>query len=67
DVYKRQVVDDLSHVESFVTVGERGEVINLDADGNELHTPDSYREKLKIERGELSRLPWRKPRRKSTQ
>ncbi|WP_136024035.1 hypothetical protein [Klebsiella oxytoca] len=47
------VVDDLSHVESFVTVGERGEVINLDADGNELHTPDSYREKLKIERGEL--------------
>ncbi|WP_137922873.1 hypothetical protein, partial [Klebsiella pneumoniae] len=31
------VVDDLSHVESFVTVGERGEVINLDADGNELH------------------------------
>lgn len=32
---------------------ERGEVINLDADGNELHTPDSYREKLKIERGEL--------------
>ncbi|HBS8451967.1 TPA: hypothetical protein MAT95_005448, partial [Klebsiella pneumoniae] len=28
------VVDDLSHVESFVTVGERGEVINLDADGN---------------------------------
>jgi len=47
------IVDDLSHVESFVTVGERGEIVNLDADGNELHTPDSYRAKLKIERSEL--------------
>ena len=47
------VVDDLSQVECFVEVGERGEVINLDAEGNELHTPESYRLKLEAERGGL--------------
>ncbi len=47
------VVDDLSSVDSFISVGERGEVINLDAEGNELHTPESYRSKLEVERTEL--------------
>jgi len=47
------ITDDLSKVETFVSVGKNGRVINLDADGNEVHTPESYYEKLCSERTDL--------------
>jgi len=47
------ITDDLSKVETFVSVGKNGRVINLDAAGNEVHTPDSYYQKLKSERMDL--------------
>ena len=47
------IADDLSKVETFVSVGKNGRVINLDAEGNEVHTPESYYEKLSYERADL--------------
>jgi len=46
------VTDDMSSV-VFVDVGENGEVINLDADGNQVMTPEAYKNKLKHDRKEL--------------
>ncbi|EJD6043684.1 hypothetical protein J9231_17290 [Providencia rettgeri] len=49
---KRNIVvtDDLSIVDSIISVGDNSEIINLDADGNEVHTPESYKQKLKRDR-----------------
>ncbi|MCA4960985.1 hypothetical protein [Pseudomonas sp. Y24-6] len=47
------VVDDISKIETFVSVGKNGEITTVNADGNEVHTPESYAKKLKKERGEL--------------
>lgn len=40
------VTDDLSPIDSLIEVQENGEIINLDADGNEVHTPKSYAIKI---------------------
>ena len=40
------VVDDISKVETFISLGKNGEILNLDAEGNEVHTPESYSQKL---------------------
>ncbi|WP_274643431.1 hypothetical protein [Pseudomonas serbica] len=47
------VVDDISKIETFVGVGKNGEVTTLTADGNEVHTPESYAKKLKNDRSEF--------------
>jgi hypothetical protein len=47
------IVNDLSHVESFISVGKNGKVINMDADGNEIHTPASYADKVALDRREF--------------
>jgi len=47
------ITDDLSKIETFVSVGKNGRVTNLNADGNEVHTPESYYEKLSYERADL--------------
>lgn len=47
------ITDDLSKIESFVSVGRYGEVVNLDAKGNEVHTPESYATKLRLTRHEF--------------
>ena len=46
------VTDDVSSVIG-VDIGENGEVINLDADGNEVMTPEAYEVKIKQERQPL--------------
>ena len=51
------VVDDISSVHTFISVGKNGRITNLDAEGNEVHTPASYAEKLTDDRAEFfSRL-----------
>lgn len=47
------VVDDISKIETFVSLGKNGEITKIDADGNEVHTPDSYTKKLKNERAQF--------------
>ena len=47
------VVEDISKVETFISLGKNGEIINLDAQGNEVHTPESYSQKLSKERQEF--------------
>ncbi|PWE39630.1 hypothetical protein C9I50_18360 [Pseudomonas prosekii] len=47
------VVDDISKIETFVSIGKNGEITTVNADGNEVHTPDSYAKKLKKEREDL--------------
>ncbi|MGP5566392.1 hypothetical protein ACTXN8_03225 [Pseudomonas helleri] len=47
------VVDDVSKIQTFVSIGKNGDIIRINADGNEVHTPESYADKLKIIRGEL--------------
>ncbi|WP_439826176.1 hypothetical protein [Aeromonas caviae] len=42
------VTDDMSQV-VFVDVGKNGEVINLDAHGNQVLTPEAYRDYLVVE------------------
>lgn len=32
------VVDDISKVETFISLGKNGEILKLDAEGNEVHT-----------------------------
>lgn len=44
------VVDDISKIETFISLGKNGEILNLDAEGNEVHTPESYSQKLSKER-----------------
>jgi hypothetical protein len=51
DVKKNVViVDDLSQVETFISVGKNGKIETLDAEGNEVHTPASYMKKLESDR-----------------
>lgn len=40
------VTDDISKIDSLIDIQENGEIIHLDADGNEVHTPDSYANKM---------------------
>jgi hypothetical protein len=47
------VVDDISKVATFISVGKNGRITNLDAEGNEVHTPASYTEKLVSERADF--------------
>ncbi|QIC69830.1 hypothetical protein [Acinetobacter indicus] len=47
------VVEDISQVESLINIEENGEVIHLDAEGNEVHTPDSYAVKINALRREI--------------
>lgn len=47
------IVDDLSQVETFITVGDDAEFIRVDIDGNEIHTPESYALKTKSQRDKL--------------
>lgn len=36
------IVDDLSKVETFIRIGDNSEIIRLDVNGNEVHTPESF-------------------------
>ena len=47
------VVEDLSQLDSLITVEENGEVYLIDADGNEIHTIDSYAKKLENSRASI--------------
>ena len=44
------VVDDISKVETFISLGKNGEILKLDAEGNEVHTQESYSQKISKER-----------------
>ena len=44
------VVDDISKVETFISLGKNGEILKLDAEGNEVHTQKSYSQKISKER-----------------
>ena len=47
------IVDDLSQVETFIRVGDDAEIIRVDIDGNEIHTPASYALKTQSQRDKL--------------
>jgi sRNA-binding carbon storage regulator CsrA len=47
------VVDDISTINTFISIGKNGKITHLDAEGNEVHTPASYAKKLEIDRGEF--------------
>lgn len=47
------IVDDISKIDSLINIEENGEIINIDADGNEVHTNASYALKLKSSRDAL--------------
>ncbi|ENV03505.1 hypothetical protein [Acinetobacter sp. NIPH 817] len=47
------VVDDVSQIDALVNVEENGEIIHLDAEGNEVHTPESFASKITIQRNEI--------------
>lgn len=47
------VIDDLSKVETFIRVGDDAEIVRVNIDGNEIHTPESYALKIKSQRDKL--------------
>lgn len=47
------IVDDISKVSTFISVGKNGRILRLTADGNEVHTPESYSQKLNSDRSEF--------------
>jgi hypothetical protein len=47
------VTDDLSKIDSLIDIQENGEVVHLDAEGNEVHTPESYAVKINALRREI--------------
>lgn len=47
------VVDDISSINTFISVGKNGKIAHLDAEGNEVHTPASYAKKLESDREEF--------------
>ncbi|MCO8058039.1 hypothetical protein [Acinetobacter towneri] len=47
------VTEDLSRIDSLVDIQENGEVVRLDAEGNEVHTPESYAIKINASRREI--------------
>lgn len=47
------VTEDLSRIDSLVDIQENGEVVHLDAEGNEVHTPESYAIKINALRREI--------------
>lgn len=47
------VTEDLSRIDSLVDIQENGEVVRLDAEGNEVHTPESYAIKINALRREI--------------
>ncbi|EMK0754263.1 hypothetical protein AB7211_15520 [Providencia rettgeri] len=44
------ITDDLSAIDSIISIDDNGEVKDLEADSNEVHTSESYRQKLKHDR-----------------
>ena len=47
------VTNDLSKIDSLIDIQENGEVVYLDAEGNEVHTPESYAVKINALRREF--------------
>lgn len=47
------VTDDISKIEALVEIQENGEIIHLDLEGNEVHTPESYAKKITVIRREV--------------
>lgn len=47
------IVDDISKIQTLVVVGNNGTFETIDMDGNEVHTPESYSEKLRGARSEF--------------
>ncbi|EMR4041856.1 hypothetical protein C3415_07655 [Acinetobacter baumannii] len=47
------VVDDISKIDALINVEENGEIIHLDAEGNEVHTPESFAKKVTSQRNEI--------------
>jgi len=47
------VTPDISKIDSLIEIQENGEIIYLDANGNEVHTPESYAAKITLQRQEI--------------
>lgn len=47
------VTDDISKINSLISVEENGEIINVDIDGNEVHTEKSFHDKFIVKREQL--------------